>query len=269
MEESINKTKRSFSMMSPWTKRSSQKLNTKDIFKNSNKTTDRAAKSRSTKIEKRVLALNINRAKTDRPEHVKAMFSAWNSVMVGSSESMKSSASSMKSTTSSTSSHGEGGEDDTPRTTESCGSMGSRVSMLSDIKQASSSFRVLKPSSPGSKDDHLVLEQSAREKLLDIAENAEAEKYAILLRFGLDDGKTPGVSIRDMSQSFWTYPSVFSSHEAIPWFLKHTDLTSRVRIVEIMERMNNMGLITPAGSNHHVKDKRQFWRFNTKKIART
>ena len=268
-EESTNKTKRSFSMMSPWTKRSSQRLNTKDIFKNNNKRTDRAAKSRSTKIEKRVLALNINRTKTDRPDHVKAMFSAWNSVMVGSSESIKSSTSSTKSNISSTSSYVEGGGDDTPKTTESCGSMGSRASMLSDIKRASASFRVLKPSSPSPKEDHLVLEQSAREKLLDIAENAEAEKYAILLRFGLDDGKTPGVSIRDMSQSFWTYPSVFSSHEAIPWFLEHTDLTSRVRIVEIMERMNKMGLITPAGSNHHVKDKRQFWRFNTKKIART
>ena len=97
------------------------------------------------------------------------------------------------------------------------------------VKIESASFRVLKPSSPSSKDERFVLAERAREKLLDIAENAEAEKYAILLRFGLDDGKILGVSVRDMSQSFWTYPSVFSSHEAIPWFLEYTDLTSRVR----------------------------------------
>jgi hypothetical protein len=274
-----HQTKRSFSMMSPW-KRSSQRLDTPSIMKKKNSSTsssstsisnnnkhrsDRVSKARSAKIEKRVLALNINQKKADCPDHVKAMFSAWNSVMVGglkdsSGESRGSMKSNTSSSTSMTTMQGT--------TPESCSSMVSRVSMLSDLKRASASFKVPVPSSPSSTSERLVLEERARLRMLSIAENAEAEKYAIMLRFGTEDGKYPGVSVRDMSQSFWTYPNVFSSHEAIPWFLEHTDLDSRTRIVEIMERMNIMGLIVPAGSNHHVKDKRQFWRFNTKKIAR-
>lgn len=285
-----SQTKRSHSMAT-WRWGSNRSSNKEEMIR----TTMR--KRQSERLEKRVTMLPHNKTNADRPDHVQAMFAAWNSAMVGGDESTatsnQSSASDLK--------RGENA------------ASASHASMLSSSSDAVVSVEnspaiaprsVVAPRSvsPTNLDGSsaLQLEKKARDRMLVIAENAEAEKYALLLRHGKrkmnrehgeesdrrstdrnkeeivpatsdddEDDRIPGVSIRDMSRSFWTYPNVFSSHEAIPWLLEHTDIKTRQRCVELGERMVVMGLIVPAGTNHHFKDKRQFWRFNTKKVARS
>ena len=201
-------------------------------------------------LTKRVTELKHNKSTNEKPDHVQAMFAAWNTALVGSSTS----------------------------STETSPAKQERIvsSVTSDaaIPIAPSPAAVVSAANdetslrPRAQTDKLVLDKTARDRLLRIAENAEAEEYAILLRHGKKDG-TPGVGVRDMSRSFWTYPNVFSSHEAIAWLLANTKLVSRIQCVNILERMNRMKLIVAAGTSHHVKDKRQFWRFNNRKVARS
>jgi len=211
----------------------------------------------------RITSLKHNKDSQEKPDHIAAMFAQWNSAMVlsartdsaGPANDVKGVKSVEVRRRDDALSQNRSSKGDRERTAdESDSSVSVATKYSTDVRSRSESYQ---------------LRADARDRLLSIAENAEAEEYALLLRHGTEDGSSRGVDVRDMSRSFWTYPNVFSAHEAISWMIEHTKISSRAKCVTILERMNKMRLIVAAGASHHVKDKRQFWRFNARRVART
>eukprot|EP00939_MAST-03C_sp_MAST-3C-sp1_P001670 g1670.t1 len=229
------RTRRSQSL-APWSSSSSMTgLISRNLRKTKRSASQRFLQAPSVHLTHRITGLKHNKSTESKPDHVQAMFAAWNTAMVTSSSPKR-------------------------RVKKKPGATPS---------PAPSSTAKLTTGEDAGK-AAVTLDVSARDRLLKIAERAEAEEFCILLRHGTKDGKTPGVHVRDMSRSFWTYPNVFSTHEAITWLLENTEeLKTRSQCVKILERINQMRLILAAAGSHHVKDKRQFWRFNSKRLALT